>query len=268
MKYCSILLIGLFFIQCGKKETVDNDLRRLHLKGKVKSYWEAYYEVSQNNGMLDTAKPSSIRTTFFDEQGYISRIDYHSNFNIQNSYNEFEYDEERNLKKSTSYLPSGELLSTVSYTYNNQNKKTGMQSYNSNGELKYYEVYTYDKTGNFLERKNFSDNGRILETELFKYNEKGRCIELKEYGSKGKWEGTETYKYNEKGQVVEAIFHNGYSGNVDKRAYYYDKYENQILIGNNTENRYVSDTKDNWVQSTRMKDGLPKLIIERKIKYY
>ena len=110
-----------------KTQKKDNDLKRLELKGNVKSIREIVYK----------AKESFVRV----EKGDINANKY------------ILFNEEGNKIEENSYNSEGSLVYRRIYKYDDKGSKIEEKKYGSEGSLVYRRIYKYDDKGNKMKKK-------------------------------------------------------------------------------------------------------------------
>ena len=197
-----------------------NDVQKMGLKGKVKSY--AQYEVKTINDTL--VKDYLKRLTLFDEKGN------------KTESNTFNRNHETTGRTKSKVGPKGKVLEE--------------KTYNKNGEETAKTDNAYDKKGRLVRSVKFGKQGDTLSTWAFTYDKKGRK-QTSEYKDKEKTLNA-TYTYDKKGNVSEmTIYKNQVLSKKEDFTYDKDGRLTAWAKSNGKDTTHTTETKYNaWGMQT------------------
>ena len=233
-----ILILPLLFVMCTKKEIPfeqKTDVQKYELQGKVKHLKISEYILEEKFGKMEKTKIFGEYNIYFNENGYITKIDSSYTFKL------FAIPVEEFQKKG----------------FDSKNKKIFTYEYNGHNQLisvkssDYEERYSYDQKGNATEinviKNNSSENRKILRD----FNDEGFLVESNEYNANGILVKGYTCKYNNKGLILEkeyytAIYTNGVKQPSDSKMVYeysrgnveesfWQKYSDYVNLKNGTQ---------------------------------
>ena len=181
-------------------------------------------------GIVATAEPTGKIETSQEDAG--------KEYNVDGTYNEYEYNANGKVSKKFVYSPDGKIL-----------KET---KYNKSGD-KVYLITEFDSNGNKRKELYHKDNGTLIYTYEFgsdkkktkasyykfdgsldfvtEYNSKGKTIKESYYNSNGVCDHYLTYEYDSNGRRIKESYYNSNgtldymneydsSGNIIKKSYY------------------------------------------------
>ena len=168
----------------------------------------------------------------------------------------YKYDDDDNKIEETRYY-DGDIMSKLTYDYNNHGDINKISKYDENGLLEFNKIKMYDNQerqvldsttnmGENYESFGLSNSFRLT------YDKKGNIIEDKNINITSGIEYKKSFTYDEIGNKVEEISKNNRK----------DKY-NYI-----SSSKYIYDKNGNWTFQTYYKNGIPLYEVNREIEYY
>ena len=307
MKTKTILLffVTIILLSCSNKN-VENDLKKYHLKGKVKSFSEISYKAVMNSGKIvkgERSRAFGDNDVYvkFNKKGYVIEKKFYKKDTLDYR-EEFKYDKNDRIIEKIGYGPDGSFYWRYVNDYDSNGNKTTLTSYESDGTIDWFYTYKYDKHNHLIEETsynsdksldykityNYDDKGNMIEKNMYKpdgsldyrhtktYYKNGKVIEEKIY-KKSKLFWKEVNKYDKSGNKVEYHLYNSDGILDDIITYKYDDKGNEIeSILRNSEgaiidkaiNQYEYDNVGNWIKKIEIPDGKPRYVLERNIEYY
>ncbi len=241
------------------------------LKGKVKSYTDTYFAVSESFGLVKKG-PKLQDSTFHDQYvvynqsgNIIEAIEYGSvgsiycKFKARDGYKDnviesiyVRFEKEIVIKKKPFIIESAKYIWGEWCEMDFKNDTTGLPSEEIIHDLMGRELYKVmikrDEKGNPIEYK--YSNGAV---DKYKYDNHGNKIEWVSSSSTGVGV-INTYKYDASGNLIEENIN-------DLHNSYYHFY---TLLNTYT---YKYDKYGNWIQRIEYEQLIPKRMIIRKIVY-
>lgn len=302
LKYHFLFLI-LPFLSC-KNNHKDSDLIKKELKGKVKTLEESTFKAIEKfgkitkNGKDSTGYYNSDYKINFNKIGNeISKTKYNNNKEIKYESSKI-YDQNNNLLEINSVTKDSGHTSKWTYKYNKAGDIIEKKLY-SNKEITDFWTYIYDENGMMIESNWYFGNGNLFLKTINEYV-KGAISVSTKYNSEGVFSSSKEFTYNSEKQVVEEINYDKskklemrakYEYSEDKKIlkesfyepnsiraiseYKYDENLNPIVINNFFKGKesktifyYDYDEMKNWIKKTKVINGKPYQIIERKFEYY
>jgi hypothetical protein len=174
------------------------------LTGRVKSYSEIINGELKRSSIYDDEgfeiernyyKDGTIETTYklnkYETGIYVTQQDYTRSINIEpfvvlrfdqnkNLINDrgnfiYEYDNNGEKRKKTTYYPNGEVEEISLYEYVGESKKI-KNNYNSNGVFLHRSVKDYDKQGKIISWETFDGEGNSCDHSTYSYDSNGNEI--------------------------------------------------------------------------------------------
>jgi len=285
-----VYLIFLFLLLSFSNKQVDKP------KGKIKSYRETIYSITNPANIDQTVFQSNALRTF-DLSGKIKEeILYSSKGEIMHKAT-FEYDDNGNTLEADDVKKNPRDI----YTYSNDSKGNKIERIrsqsgtvltkkydykgrkiehsvtNSKGETLLKFLYVYDNQGRKIEdliENSKGEAGGIL----YFYDEIGNKIETKTYSKRPEGNSRSKFKYDKSGNIVEQLSYNGSGDLRIRNTFEYDNHGNKIETKwyDSTSKlmhyqKFVYkefDNAGNWLKADNYYDGTIRNIHERKIEYY
>jgi len=205
----------LVLVGCQNKEIkYDNELYKINLYGKIKSYEEAVFGVindSVDNAIHKRVFRSKYKISFDSTGKEIEHIVFKENGNIRHS----------RLKE---YNNKGSLLSTTVF--------------DSLGEMNWRSEMSYDDRYNIVEKNNFNKNRDSYSKESFKYNRNNDLVK-RVVVERDDEVYIESLVYNENKNLIEQNFFN-----KNREGDFYLEIQNLFRydsVGNKIERRMFKD---------------------------
>lgn len=292
-----MLTLSFFMISsCNKSSRNDNDLRNLHLLGKVKQIKEIDYK---GIGAERIVKSSSLKT--FNEKGNIVKDIHFKGNNIEDYVITYKYDSEGRIATRRIYQNDSIILQ-MTWTYDGQLLKK-YENGRKNGMVENIDYFYDDNDCCIKTSQNktwvMDRNIKTQTEESFKYDGKNRCIYKKHYTLNKVGDTVVSfYKYNCRGLIAnEKIVNPNGSVFLKENKYYsngvlkeeslfsddklqeirhYDSKGNSLLIeyyGNEKKLsektfKYRFDDNGNWIVMKKFANDKPLDMTERVIQYY
>lgn len=293
-----MVILSFFMISsCNKLSQNDNDLKDLHLLGKVKQMKVIDYK---GIGADRTINSSSLKT--FNEKGNIVKDIHFKGKDIEDYVITCKYDPEGRPATRRIYQNDSIILQ-MTWTYDGKFLKK-YENAKKNGMVEYID-YSYDDNGCCI--KTFQNKTWVMDRniknqteELFKYDGRNRCIYKKHYTLNKVGDTVVSfYEYNCRGLIVsEKIvnangsvflrknkYHNNngvlrkellFSDDKLQELRHYNSKGNCLLIeyyGNEKKLsekifKYRFDDKGNWIVMKKFANDKPVDMTERIIQYY
>jgi hypothetical protein len=278
------LITAMVFASAYPQSVLKNDLQELHLKGKVKSMHESFYDAVDKSGEIvkgkKTAKDDDVETRVtFNDKGYKTedaRFDHHG---IPAMVLTYAYDDKSNRIEEARYNTVGTLVhkAKFAYKYNDSGKVIEKDEVSDTSRLsKQSETYVYDAKGNLVEENWYITVGIVISKTTSKFDDKGNIIETAHYNDRTP-EMRVTYKMGNDGKLAEETWYNkGTKFNI-MYTYKYDDKGNKSEMNWCKENgksfkkwtfKYVYDNNNNWTQEIQFKNDKPYKITERTLEYF
>lgn len=228
-------------IKPGKKNYEKNDIQKLNLKGKIKSY--TVISSKENIGIIESMK--------FNENGNLILHNKNSKLKL------YEYNENYKLKKCETFENERKLIFTEYFKYDNEKKLISKETINElNFENNFTEYYEYDLRKNLtaiiklydlddiIQTNKYNNHGYLTDSFYFtnktyngrsceKFNKVygGKFKTITEYSSENDVIIEKNFLLNDKDDTIAELFHNSYRDNATSTLnfiYKYDKYDNWI----------------------------------------
>ncbi len=196
----------------------------------------------------------------YDEQGRKIKVyDYHhtdEKGDFLYDYEVYEYFNNGQSEKVTSYEPNHEIKSWTETEYDEAGNKTRIARYKGDGCLKSLTESVYDKQGNITEFKDYDSDGVISEWYSCEYDDGGNETKHIIYNEDGEITTLYDYEYNDAGNVNKTKCYRPDGSVVSRSEYKYDaagnmiqytKYSSDGSIIENSEKEY--DEAGNMIRS-------------------
>jgi len=263
LKYLVIILITLsgyvgvsqinyahFFLI---KPDKNNDLKRNHLKGKVKSIEIKTYLTKQNFGNFIKDKMTTDETTNFDIKGNAVEIykTFKTTRNKKGTYHSEEY-----MEKS--------LINKYTYIYNG-NSIIELKEYDGKGNLTFTGNYQYNKHNDIIIGTNKFPNAiERIDTIHYLYDSIGN---MKESIDGYSYDYIYHNKYDDKGNIIISYVRGSYdregNGSGNRTTYEYNNDNNLIkIVSPNDIEEFKYDDNGNIVE-----DDYDDLKLTKTFKY-
>lgn len=230
-KVISILVFIVLLSGCSTIKKEKNDLKKMNLKGKVRSIREFYYKAVEKSGEILKGK---IEKYDFEHRDTYIIFNNKGNGIEENAYNAdgsfaykwtCKYDNKGNQIETNDYDSDGKFYKKWIIKYKYKWNKIETNVYNSDGSFSHKWILKYDYKGNQIEQNNYRSDGSLVRKWVSKYDDKGNQIEENAYNSDGS-------------------------------------------LGVNCNYEYEYDEKNNWIKKIIFENKIPEYILERKIEYY
>lgn len=183
-------------------DSIENDLSKLNLLGRITSIKEFSYNAAEKDGEIVKVKRSghydgeSVHYSF-NRRGSLTEKKEYSSFSGEVIYLTINsYDENGNLIKKEN------LQSKYTYSYDNKNNKIEEIFYHPKDELNKRETFQYNSSNNLIKRNWYKSDGTLYNEQIFTYNNQENKKEMKFY-SKGELSFSETFKYDNDENIIE-----------------------------------------------------------------
>lgn len=188
----------------------------------------------------------------FDEfNNKIQEFGFHNPF-LNWYYYEFKYDSNGYLLER-SFYEKKELSQKIILEYDFENLTRETKGYRKDGYFEGIDVEKFDKNGNLIEVRSENNSTNYSTRTTFKYNDAGKKTEIKSFYHVGGGLGSITkMNYNEYGHIIEETCDYPSSPKYFSRQTF----------------KYTYDSNQNWISKIKYENEIPKLIYERKIKYF
>lgn len=252
-------------IKLGKKNHEKNDIQKLNLKGKIKSY--TLISTNENIGIIESIT--------FNESGNFITHTKNSNFKI------YQYNENSKLKKCETFENEEKLILTEYFKYDNEKKLISKETLDELNFNNYNEYYEYDLRKNLtaiiklydlddiIQTNKYDNYGQLTDSFYFTNNiyngrssEKlnnvygGKLKTITQYSSKNDVITEKNFMLNDKGDSIAELFYNSL---------------NYLFCDNGTSTLnfiYQYDKNDNWINKKEYYNGDLKEELTTKIEYY
>lgn len=276
---CAIWII-LKFGSTNKPNTIQSDLYKMNLVGKVKSLTESI-DNKEDDGM-ESNEYVKITYNFNKNRNIDNQLNFVDAKKIWNqitcSYNK----DNQLIESKISFNGQNEVFKTF-YLYNEQKQliQTKQQDVNSLADT----IFSYDDAGNMIKKTvhdkyageyyisyQFNENNQKIEERYsdgnhnnysFKYDEKGRLVEkssLYDVGGREFIDKVFKYKYDYKNNIINEEF--------GQFEFVRSKSEEQPSVWREYKYDIVYDKKGNWIKKSKSIDGKIILVQTREIEYY
>ncbi|MFH2095238.1 MAG: hypothetical protein ABIJ16_06020 [Bacteroidota bacterium] len=310
MKSSVLFILAFLFAVVPDQNDPDkrNDLKKMELRGKVKSLKEISYEVMEKSDVIVKGKriyPSVEYDSYycFNQAGYVveSKI-----YNITDNTiytNQYKYnadnqrmvriktgsDEGKSAKWTYSYNARGKLLSQnyyspqdklickETYTYDDQEVLLRMDKKFMNGLGHSYYTYITNSLGYVKEKSQYDNNNKLEYKYLYSYDSKGNLLAESSFMEGKEFVSKTEYKYNEAALLLSKTDYYGDGSVMSSIIYGYDQEGNLVSqiykeSGGVTYEKWKfknkTDENGNWVQRIQYKNDNPNHFIERIFEYY
>jgi len=237
---------------------------RENLKGKVKSFTDANYEIADHFGELSKGKKNCEEKMFFNRDSTLNKnvIEYFKERRNDKDVRIFEY-EKGEIKFISNYDKDGILKGkTVFITEGNDIRE---QYYSSDGKpSSYFKIHTYDLNGNKVKRVEKQNDSQF---DTIFYDKNNRISEIQENGRLSKVYYRDDLSIQvvkvveDKDIIPTVVVEYDSNGNVTKE-YWRGKLSRSY--------EYEYDGFGNWTKRIEFagEAKIPVAIIERIIDYY
>ena len=242
MKNIKVQLLFTVLLIVTLSCSVENDLSKTELKGKVKSVKEISYSAikkfgkltkdvkkRENNKEYDTYKEYNIEGNIILEQKYYSSgsmrdqnsfkykgmlklgfdTEFYNGDKILNFKSIFKYDDKRNIIEESNYYDIDESpVKKTTYKYDDKGNQVEMAIYSEDGNLNLKDISKYDNKGNKVEFNSYSGNGDLRFKSIYEYDDQGNEVEWISYNEDGKLEFKYIYEYDDNGNQVKYMRYN------------------------------------------------------------
>lgn len=219
-----------------------------------------------SNGSL-----SSKAIKVYNKKGVKTETKKYNSFERLVNYSKYIADSKGNIIES--YNAIGSVYPKILLKYDSKNNLIEEKIITSVGNVT-YNRYTYDKSGNIIQFQKLKLDGSIEEKYEAKYDKKGNQVSKILFDHDNKITKKINFFYNKKGEEIEQLHFN-----PDGSFYYseitsYDKFGNPIKYQHTgyysgiVEDRRIYDKRDNVIETTRIKDGIPESISEVELVYF
>lgn len=167
-----------------------------------------------------------------------------------------EYDENKNIIKSSSYKISEAQVTRYFYKHDPERNRVEEVYYRPDGSRGSTYIDIFDDKGNKIESEVYGSDDSLIYKSEFRYDERGNVLERKTGAGNNKMETDQTLKYDSVGNIIEEIN--------------YSKW----MISKNTYNYLSFDKEGNWlirriiVSSVSTGKNFSFVEREREIIYY
>ncbi len=279
IKIFGVLVFGILFIvsNTGLAQTVDNDLKRENLNGKVKTVKETSYKTDIIGGQVVKSDVDAIYMYHFNIDGYFSKRELIWPFRDHRSTTIYFYSEiNKNRLDKVVGAVGGEIVAESVYEYDTDGNQVLKKDLNDG--LVYSQVkYEYDRNNRVIKEIKLGEDEKIISSWEYKYNNLGQRIQMIQYSSSGMFFERVEYIYDAKGREIESKTY--YAGDDLPAQTVSLKYDNN---GNITERRikdsdgketvrtnsYTYNLQRNWIKKTYKNEWDEYLMSEREIEYW
>lgn len=280
MKLFIILITTIFlFTNCSKKEIVkENDLSKLHLKGKVKSLKHIGYKAFMDGDSVATGSIEVDKAHYFNEDGFVMKLRQLDNSSF------YSYDNTMKLLNIKEYYEDGNIRSTSKYNYDYFSgllKNIDFNLYRHGIEKLSKSInqkFEYDDRGNILKEESSYPDGAKIDNTFYMYKDN---VLVKDSANIYQGEElafiiTSNYKNGLKNEIFE---YNALSQKklTVKREIIYNEYGHNIeMLETDFQDSTTKlfkydlnyDSTGNWIKVTESENGEPSFIAVRTIEYY
>jgi len=251
------------------------DLKKMHLRGQVKSITSTEYGIDEKSGGALKDDPKRTTTTFFNDRGniawqkitqkslpgvgtprYMEEAIYYS-YNKEGKISQWRKENDGHLTDQSDFKYTDNLVEEKSHSrnvvrkYDNQNNNAEEEVYLNGGVLLEKFIRKYDNRHQMTEEFLYSRKGELVRNTMYRFDESGNLVEKKlQYYGKPDISETITAKYNSAGDETE-----GHRQQTGKPALL-NTYE------------YVYDLHSNWIKKTTFKNNRQEFVMERRITYF
>jgi len=244
------IIVCLIILSCHYSYGQKNDLKRMSLKGNVKSIKEYNYQTVEKGGEItDGQLQFYYQNTFNNKGNKIADVRFDPDGKVNKKY-EYKYDSAGRRIEQNQYTINGSLIRKIIYTYDAKGNLTEDNSYDPDGKFDKKYTYTYDDTGNVTEDNSYDTGNNLLKKITYKYDNAGNKTESSRFSARGDLEKKFIYKYDRKGNMVEETDR---SSDGTRVTYQYT---------------YEFDRNENWTKKITSNDDKPVNVIVREIEYY
>ena len=241
------------------------------LKGKVKSYTDSYFAVSESFGVAK--KGAKLQDSTFHDQlvaynqngdithvvEYCSDGTVYCKYTARNGYKDnqietiyVQFDKEMVIKKKPFIIESAKYIWGEWCEMDYKNDSTGLPAEEIIHDLMGSELYKIlikrDEKGNPIEY--LFSNGTFEKSRYDNHGNKVECVQ----GSASRVSTIYTYKYDDYGNMVEE-----YIDDLHNSYYHFYTISNTF--------KYKYDKYGNWIQRIDYEQLIPKRMVIRKIEY-
>ncbi len=213
MKKFTLLYSLTLLILCScstPPPTIENDLTRRNIKGRVKSYTESYFDTQKKLNKVSISKTPHLKTVYeFNEGGILT------------SYSE--------------YGASGRLEYVKRYKYNANGGVDTIEIKSASGGAMGMEIFKYDDAGNMIDHYEFDGEGHILSSISRTYNDKGQVLEkeILAFDEYDPISSNTVYEYDKIGNVIKTVVTDLYTYEVSQQMEYtYDSKGREVKMHN------------------------------------
>lgn len=277
----SLLAVALVCVSCGGP-SVENDLKDLGLRGKVKSVSEKrFHALQKENGEV-------VKTNFFRGE---SEWDYCESFDKKGNYlnivfldrdgdtvasNQYEYDEKGKLSFKRYYDEGKKLKMSSQYEYDMLGREKVLYELDEEGYLVCASNTEYNDENLIETCTSINNKGAFVRQTVVQKNKSGYCTDYKYFNEERVLSNWRKETHDEEGKLLEMKVLN-----PDESLMFKVKYEYNLQgdLVNTTpfaeEEEYMSesfvydyDKKSNWVRKIQYLGDSLVSVTEREIEYY
>ena len=116
-------------------------------------------------------------------------------------YHEFTYDEKGRKTSVTAYDGTGNQIEELEITYQNNLPSAGYSYNNENGDI-IKQFYTYDDSGNTVRMDEYREDDVLSRYFIYEYDADGNAVREEQYNGNGNLQSVNIREFNEQGKVV------------------------------------------------------------------
>lgn len=117
-------------------------------------------------------------------------------------YHEFKYDEKGRKTSVASYDGKGNQTGELEITYENNLPSAGYSYNNENGDI-IKQFYTYDDSGNTVRMDEYREDDVFSRYFIYEYDADGNAVREEQYNGNGNLQSVNIREFNEQGKVVK-----------------------------------------------------------------
>ncbi|MEC9208832.1 MAG: hypothetical protein VX762_00205 [Bacteroidota bacterium] len=268
-------------IKTSDKIEINNDINKNGLYGNIKSITSEQSQITEkfdgyakNKNKKNWGKYRSRSMNQYYTYN-IYGLKRFNNYFLQDShiiFNKF-----GNIK-SIDGFHNRQLVSNTIYEYDTNNILISEKWYEQKETLKYETIFTYQDNGD-LESKTFQYPNKDLEARLIHSFDTNNNVRSLMVYKTGKVHEYHTYKYDSLNNLIESSQFNANGFLVIKSLCKYNNHNdiierkifeaNNAILKSHTTYQYKYDINNNWIEQVYYKnDGIPYILVKRKIEYY
>lgn len=245
-----LVTLVLVLVTCTTQRK-PTDLDREHLKGRVLSYTETYFDALKENGEYVKQGHDDLSVQkVYHRKGMLVEINHLDDGTVKEAQI-FYFDEQGNKLRKTHHI-GDRHINTVQYVYNYQGKIIEELTLNPEDGIRFTrEAFFYNKKGQVVEELSFLEDDRDTTRKVI-------------------------YTYDQNNLLVEEHTHFKHSSS-QYRTFTYNAHnflEKVVISEPNMIDRvfrfsYEYDAQGNWTKRYQEVDNTPEVVIvERTYKYY